>query len=322
MTSATLQMARALSDRLTDDPAADGAWAPELRPIVLHIATRATWRVDGGNRSFESIASRAHAWPDTGCRYADAVRLARDYVEQVDEVRSPGEYGERVAAEFDDAVRLAPTVTVLASFETLDTTDLLRLRATSARVIGLRDQAAFADGAVCTPVEFFWHDLDHMRFMVREDLAVLGIEIPDAYGPPDAEGRRSTFDVETGRHRCILAAAVAPLGAHRIAHAQLMRRATRAVDTLITGLDKLDLAHATQGAAARLMLFEICHEKSFTPVPEVLRRELSHDAHIAKMRLKLARRFWGDVADPVLADHLEAARDLLMRLVDGLGEAA
>jgi len=322
VTSATLQVARALSERLTGDPAADGAWVPELRPVVRYIATRAAWRVDGGNRAFESIASRAHTWPDCGNCYADAVRLARDYVEQVDDVRSPGEYGERVAAEFDDALRLAPTVTVLTSFETLDMTDLLRLRATSARVIGLRDQAAFADGAVCTPAEFFWHDLDHTRFMVREDLAVLGIAIPDAYGPPDAEGRRSTLDAGTGRHRCILAAAVGPLDAHRTAHAQLMRRATRTVDTLIAGLEKLDGAHAAPSTAARLMLFEICHEKSFTPVPEVLRRELAHDAHLAKMRLKLARRFWGDAADPALADHLEAARDLLMRLIDDLDEAA
>jgi hypothetical protein len=289
---------------------------------MQHIANRARGRVEDGIHAFGSIATRAQAWLEAGGPYADAVRLARDYVEQIDNVQAPGEYGERVAAELDDALGLMPAVALLPSFETLGMTELLRLRVTSARVIGLRDQAAFADGAVCTPAAFFWHDLDHMRFMVREDLAVLGVDIPDAYGPPDANGRRDTYDAATGRHRCILAAAVTPLVARRQAHAHLMQRAARTIDTLIGRLDHLDSTRATDSAAARLTLFEICHEKSFTPVPEVLRRELAHDAHLAKMRLKLARGFWGDEADPALAGHLEAARDLLMQMVDDFEEVA
>ncbi len=322
MTSATLLIARALSARLAADPSADGVRAPELRPVVRELAHRAARRIAAGDRSFAPVASRAGTWLDSGGPYADAVRLARDYVEQADDVRSPGDYGVRVTAEFDDALRLAPTVTMLVSFETLGMTDLLRLRATSARVIGLRDGASFADGAVCTPAEFFWHDLDHLRFMVREDLAVLSIAMPDAYGTCDADGRRSTFDPQSGQHRRILAAAVAPLADQRAAYGRLMARAARTVEGLLGGLDRQHRLPAETVSAARLILFEICHEKSFTPVPEVLRRELSHDTHLAKIRLKLARRFWGDAADPVLAGHLDSARALLMELLDQPGEAA
>lgn len=265
---------------------------------------------------------RADAWPGAGCRYVEAISLARDYIAAIDDAGTPRDYADRVAAEFDDAVRLAPSVVIVPSFESLGMADLLRLRATTARVVGLRNAAAFADGAVCTPAAFFWHDLDHLRFMVREDLAVLGVAIPDAYGAADTHGRRSTVDPATGRHRCILAAAVAPLAAQRAAHVHLMARAARTVEDLAARLDSHETNLPVVAAAARLTLFEVCHEKAYTPVPEILRRELSHDAHLAKMRLKLARRFWGAALDPALAGHLEAARTLLLGLVDELDAAA
>jgi len=311
---ATLQIANALTRRLAGSPD-DACSVPELA-VVQHIATRAAWRAGGGGSRYEPIAARAQAWSATGYRYDEAIRLARDYVTLVDDAHRPGVYETRVAAEFDDALALAPAVIMLPSFEALDMVDLLRLRATAARVIGLRDHTAFADGEASTPAEFFWHDVDHLRFMVREDLAALGVVIADAYGPPGPDGRRTTLDAATGTHRCILAAASASLMARRSAHAGLMRRATRTVDDLLAGLAQRERDHGGAVAAARLTLFEICHEKSFTPVPEILRRELTTGSHAAKIRLKLAQRFWGDAVNPALADHLEAARDLLMRQLD------
>ena len=313
----TLQIASALTRRLADRPD-DACCVPEMA-VVQHIATRAAWRVGAGDCRYEAIAMRAHAWSATGCRYDAAIRLARDYVTLVDDSHGPGAYEARVAAEFDDALALAPAVILLPSFETLGMVDLLRVRATAARVIGLRDHAAFADSAVCTPAEFFWHDVDHLRFTVREDLAALGVVIADAYGPPGADGRRDTLDTATGTHRRILAAAEAALRERRSAHARLMQRAARTVDGLLDGLARHERDHGPPVAvAARLVLFEVCHEKSFTPVPEILRRELANDAHVAKIRLKLARRFWGDAVDPALDRHLEAARDLLKRQLDEL----
>jgi len=313
---ATLQIANALTRRLADNPN-DACCVPEMA-VVQEIATRAAARAGGGARRYEPIATRAQAWSAAGRRYDEAIRLARDYVALADDASGPGAYEVRVAAEFDDVLALAPAVIMLPSFETLDMVDLLRLRATALRVIGLHDAAAFADGALCTPAEFFWHDVDHLRFMVREDLAALGVVIADAYGPPDAEGRRSTLDAAAGTHRRIAAAAAAPLMMRRSAYAGLMRRAARTVDDLLAGLARCEREHGLAVAAARLTLFEICHEKSYTPVPDILRRELATDGHTAKIRLKLARRFWGDAVDPVLADHLEAARDLLMQCLDDL----
>ena len=319
--STTVQIATALTRRLMDSPT-DGAGAMPEMAFVQHIATRAAWRVGGGDRRFEPLAARAEAWPNDACRYDEAVRLARDYVMLIDAAHEPGPYAARVAAEFDDALALAPVVIMLPSFETLDMVDLLRVRATAVRVIGLRERATYADGAPCTPAEFFWHDLDHVRFMVREDLAALGVAIADAYGPPDATGARSTLDGATGTHRCILTAAATALTARRTAHARLVRRATRTIDHLLTGLIRSESDHSQVVAAARLTLFEVCHEKSFTPVPEILRRELMNDAHGAKIHHKLARRFWGDAVDPSLVAHLEAARAMLMDLLDDVAAEA
>ncbi|TWT09995.1 hypothetical protein [Reyranella sp. CPCC 100927] len=313
--STTVQIATALTRRLMDSPTDGTGPMPEMA-FVQHIATRAAWRAGGGDRRFEPLAARVGAWPNDGCRYDAAVRLARDYVMLVDAAHVPGPYAARVAAEFDDALALAPVVIMLPSFETLDMVDLLRVRATAVRVIGLRERATDADGALCTPAEFLWHDLDHVRFMVREDLAALGVTIADAYGAPDATGGRSTLDDATGTHRCILAAAITALAVRRAAHARLMLRATHTVDRLLAGLIRFERDRGQVAAAARLTLFEVCHEKSFTPVPEILRRELVNDAHAAKIRHKLARRFWGDAVDPSLAAHLDAARTMLMDLLD------
>ncbi len=313
--SPTVQVARALTRRLAEAPAVDPCPMPELEALVRPLLTRARWRNDAGDRRFAPIVARAQAWVTGGCRHDALVRLALDYVSLLDAGSARGAYGMRVAAELDDALALAPSIVMLPSFEALDMVGLLRLRATSARVVGLRDGTAMADGDACTPSEFFWHDVDHLRFMVREDLAVLGVAIPDAYGAPDRDGRRSTFDAASGGHRRILAAAVAPLAARRSEHARLMQRAAATIDGLLSGLARCESGQAPGVAAARLLLFEICHEKSLTPVPEILRRALADEAHIAKVRSKLARRFWGEAVDPGLADHLVAGRALLLRLL-------
>ncbi|WP_178133689.1 hypothetical protein [Vineibacter terrae] len=319
--SLTLQVARALTRRLAGAPAVGPCPMPELEALVRPLLTRARWRSDAGDGRFAPIAARAQAWGTDGCRHDALIRLALDYVSLLDAGGARTKYGMRVAAELDDALALAPSIVMLPSFETLDMVDLLRLRATSARVVGLRDSTTMADGDACTPSEFFWHDVDHLRFMVREDLAVLGVAIPDAYGAPDRDGRRTTFDAATGGHRRVLAAAVAPLVARRGEHARLMQRAAATVDGLLSGLARCGGGQTPDVAAACVLLFEICHEKSLTPVPEILRRELAGEPHIVKVRSKLARRFWGEAVDPGLADHLVAGRALLLRLLAEEGAA-
>ena len=54
-------------------------------------------------------------------------------------------------------------------------------------------QTEWADGRPCSPAEFFFHDVDHARFKLREDLAARGVTIPDAY----VNG--TTLDPATGR---------------------------------------------------------------------------------------------------------------------------
>jgi hypothetical protein len=69
--------------------------------------------------------------------------------------------------------------------------------------LGVIDNPKYADGQICSPLQYFCHDIDHARFKIREDLkAVCGVSIPDAY----INGQ--TFDCATGKHRTILPTAV------------------------------------------------------------------------------------------------------------------
>src|SRR6185503_15144758 len=76
------------------------------------------------------------------------------------------------------------------------------------RLLGVASGTAHVDGGRRSPAEFFFHDLDHARFLVREDLSSAGIEIPDAYQAARPGEAPTTLDPETGAHRIILPAAI------------------------------------------------------------------------------------------------------------------
>jgi hypothetical protein len=166
---------------------------------------------------------------------------------------------------------------------------LIELRAFPAHLLGVVTRVEWADGRPCSPAEYFFHDLDHARFKLREDLGAHGIDIPDAY----RDG--STVDPATGRHRAIVPAAavhgeaLAALWRTSGERLALARRLHAAIDAL---------ADRALASAADLLLFEIVHEKSFPLVPRVLRRELGTRAHREKILAKVACAFYGTRVPP------------------------
>jgi hypothetical protein len=160
--------------------------------------------------------------------------------------------------------------------------ELILCRAFPVHPLGVVLVPSWADGALRSPADFFFHDIDHARFKIREDLAAVGIAIPDAY----QDG--ATLDPVTTRHRSILRAAVEKIEppARRVVD----ERATLAL-ALLRAFDRD--SDRTLAEACELLLFEIVHEKSFPLVPAILSRELSTTAHLDKLRTKQARGFFG-----------------------------
>ena len=169
---------------------------------------------------------------------------------------------------------------------------LLGLRALPVHVLGVTREPAFADGQRCSPVEYFFHDLDHARFKIREDLLALGLDCPDAYQSV-AGGSPSTVDPATGTHRSILGAvreAVAEAGARMW---QLAPRRLALARRLADALEALQTRDRTLGDAAELLLLEMVHEKSLPMDSGILLRELRWDEHVGKLRRKSSAGFYG-----------------------------
>lgn len=175
--------------------------------------------------------------------------------------------------------------------------DLVALRAFPVHPLGLVEHASWADGRLCSPAEYFFHDLDHARFKIREDLAVEGIALPDAYE------NGSTWDAAKQRHRLILPAAAGKIGS------QLWERVRERRDLAARLLDASAALPDPQVGAARLLLFEIIYEKSHPLDRTTLARELASEAHMNKIARKLESGFYGaDLPDAETMDALEAAR--------------
>ena len=154
-------------------------------------------------------------------------------------------------------------------------------------------------------MEFFYHDLDHARFKIREDLISVGYACPDAYQSRDGEPP-TTFDSDVGVHRVILPA-VAPHIA--TASAQLRRLSHPRLELARELFQLFDHGDASVAPLAERILFEIVHEKSYPLDREIIGRELENDGHLTKLERKRASGFYGEDSFP--PGNIRAARDWL-----------
>jgi hypothetical protein len=248
------------------------------------------------------LRAEAADWQGSGASYHQLVRLCARTVTALDEASPAFDriYREKTEGELEPMLALWPSVIVLPTTSSLTPQMMIRLRALPVHPLGIATGLPWTDGRPAPPSEFLFHDLDHARIKVREDLRAEGIEIPDAY----QDG--TTVDRATGRHRIIL-----PLARGLIGDRFWERAAGRVVlaDRLLAGTAAL--ADAPLAAAAELLLFEIVHEKSFPLERTVLARELDNDAHLAKLRRKAATRFFPTGIADVTLEALPAARSLL-----------
>lgn len=270
---------------------------PEMSPTVAWVAAMAA-----------DVRTRedADAWLTAGAGYHALVRLCARAVTALDALWNgfPGKYRDKVQAELEPMLALWPDVLVLPTPTPLTPLELIDLRAFPVHPLGLIDRPTWTDGSLGSPSEFFFHDLDHARFKVREDLLIEGGDVPDAY----CNG--TTLDFETGRHRTIMATARGKIGDRlwarvpsRAALVRRLRAASRA-----SGDDNVC-------RAGELLLFELVHEKGLPLDNVVLNRELARDVHLAKLRAKAAVDFFrGGTGDAVIA-ALPAAQMLLRKVV-------
>lgn len=292
---------------------------PEWAPALRHAAD---WIEHGDG----ALAARLRALAAEGAPYAAALAAARDFAAAVDaEARAAdpslpaATYGPKVAAELTPLVALYPDVIVFPTFAPLSPEFFVHTRVAPIHPLGLRPEPLFSDGAVLSPLEYFLHDVDHARFMVREELLSRGVALPDAYQPPPAggDGGAPTTLIDAARdlHRTILDGAGAAVREAALAEPTLLVRRHDFARRLHAATAALP-AEAAQ--AVRLLLFEMLHEKGLPCDARVLRVETAHPRHVDKLRRKLADGFYG--AAPEFAalaagaeDALPAARDWLRR---------
>jgi hypothetical protein len=266
---------------------------PEAAPVAERVAALAP---PG------ALRTEAEGWLGAGASYHALVRLAARAVAVFsgDAPAAEAVYVTKAAGELEPMLRLWPSVLAVPTTLAFAPLDLVALRAFPVHPLGVVSEAVWADGRLCSPAEYFFHDLDHARFKVREDLLAVGVEIPDAY----QEG--VTVDPRTGRHRVILPAAEGRIGATLWQRAGARRELARDLLAVVTGLA------GARAAAAELLLFEMIYEKSHALEAAVLARELATDAHVAKIRRKHASGFYGtDAPAPATIAALDQARQAL-----------
>lgn len=271
---------------------------PEFEPVAAAIA--ADCRV-------ESISAAATCWATNGASYHDLVRVCADYVMELEAIVPAREpvYMRKVRDELEPLLALWPHVLALPTIDHLSARDLLRLRAFPVHPLGVTDKATWADGHQVSPAEFFFHDLDHARYKVREDLVVMGVHIPDAY----QDG--STFDPVAGRHRAILPEAFGKVGPSLWS---IAGDRCSLVDTLFNRMDAL--LDRSLANAAEWLLFQILHEKSFPLHVPTLRRELATPHHIKLLQTKVDNGFYEKKTPSTdIMAQLNSARDWLIEVL-------
>ena len=271
---------------------------PEFEPVAAAIAS------DG---RVERVGASAQRWITDGASYHDLIRFCADYVTELDAVVPACEpvYVPKVRDELEPLLALWPHVLALPSIGELCARDLLRLRAFPVHPLGVTHAAVWADGRQCSPAEFFFHDVDHARFKVREDLLAMGLPLDDAYQ------NGTTLDPATGRHRSILPEAFCKVGPSLWSMTEMRRSLLESVFKSMDELRERSLADA-----AEWLLFQILHEKSFSLDAATLRRELATSRHVELLQKKSDNGFYGKNTPSVeVMDQLNSARHWLLDLL-------
>jgi hypothetical protein len=267
---------------------------PEFERVAAAIA--AEHRV-------ERTSDAARRWGSDGASYHDLIRLCAAYVMELEAIVPAREpvYVAKVRDELEPLLALWPHVLALPTIDRLSARDLLRLRAFPVHPLGITGKAVWADGRQVSPAEFFFHDLDHARYKVREDLLAMGVQIRDAY----QDG--TTFDPITGRHRSILPEAFGKIGP------SLWSRAADRCSLVEDLFNRMDaLPNRSLANAAEWLLFQVLHEKSFPLHVPTLRRELATLHHIKLLHTKVNNGFYekNTPSSDIMA-QLNSARDWL-----------
>lgn len=218
-------------------------------------------------------------WLHDRLGYTRLVRLVAEHLLSLPASGAP-EFVPKALAELEPLLAMWPFVLLLPVSAPLSIEQLIAARAWPVHALGVMPRPAHADGRLCSPAEFFCHDVDHARFKVREDLLARGITIADPYEAG------TTFDAAAGAHRSVMPAARPHVDAHGWRHAA--RRARVAAGWIAAIAAEPDRA---LGEAARWLLFELVHEKSLPIDGAVLGAALATDAHARKLRAKCVAGF-------------------------------
>ena len=271
---------------------------PEFEAVATAIAS---------DRRAEQTQPFAQRWLNDGASYHDLVRLCARYVMELEAIIPASEtvYVPKTRDELEPMLALWPHVLALPTINDMSARDLMRLRAFPVHTLGVTGRTVWADGRRCSPAEFFFHDLDHARFKVREDLLVLGLELSDAY----QDG--TTFDPVTQQHRSILPEAFGKVGF------SLWSMAAGRCALVESMLDRIDaLTDRSLADAAEWLLFQIVHEKSFPLDVPTLQRELATSRHVELLRKKVANGFYEKNApSSEIMLKLDRASDWLMEVL-------
>jgi hypothetical protein len=271
---------------------------PEFEAVADAIAA---------DRRVEQTSDLARRWLTDGASYHDLVRLCARYVLELEAIVPACEpvYVPKTCDELEPLLALWPHVLALPAINDLSPRDLIRLRAFPVHLLGVTGGAVWADGRQCSPAEFFFHDVDHARFKVREDLLAMGLTLNDAY----QDG--TTFDPITQRHRSILPEAFGKVGF------SLWSMAASRCSLVESTFNRMDaLPDRSLADAAEWLLFQILHEKSFPLDVPTLQRELATSRHVELLRKKVDNGFYekNTPSSEVMA-QLNTASDWLMEML-------
>jgi hypothetical protein len=299
---------RAFLRGLRDRAQAGDTRVPAFGPVVARMA----WTL---GRVDDALAKEGLDLLRGGTPYAPTLRFALAFASRLDalarevEPGLPVVFGPKVRGELDSLLDLFPHVIAFPTFDPLSRQALVGLRPLPAHPLGLALAPRFLDGDRRSPLEAFLHDLDHARYKVREDLLHRGIEVPDPYRAPPGGGPAVTVeDPAAGRHRTVLDK-VDP-GEAALLLPQVGDRWEGRLEVAL-GAWRPELRDA-----ARLLRFELHHEKSLPCDPARIAREATNPVHLAKLDAKLASGFLDDTpCDPA---WLEPAAAALTRLVRSL----
>ena len=249
----------------------------------------------------------AQRWLTDGASYHDLIRLCASYVMELEAIIPACEsvYVPKACDDLEPLLALWPHVLALPTIKNLSTRELIRIRAFPAHPLGVTSRATWADGRQCSPAEFFFHDLDHARFKVREDLLAIGLDLRDAY----QDG--TTFDPITQRHRSILPEAFGKVGSSLWSSAENRAFLVESLFNRIDSLPERSLANA-----AEWLLFQILHEKSFPVDVPTLQRELATPRHVELLRTKVDNGFYNkNRPSSEVMTQLNVARDWLIEVL-------